>query len=452
MYHTKIQNSNTDPYSYPLNLDNGDLALDDNEAQGDGDGYSVDVGSNDATSPFSTYGESRDRRDDLFTQASSDPQWKGLLPDFNSDDSSGSQTVQKIDGEIEQLKIPEDKKKELKTKLIAFDLHGDGVGSSLDEVQQQVDLYKSHSYAAVSLAEQLNGSSGAGEPVSEDEITSLENLAQKHGVNLESPENPPTQNMLDFLKEASPDLGEKLDAVKQTAQDRQSFYQGELTKANNQNTANTASHDDPDNTDVSAFQHLYDLKYYQDDKSKALVSAMQDATNSLKPLLQAVYSGSGQTVDVVKPESGSGWQLAYNQAKVADQVTIGTTNIDLFNNTTGELQVSTSSDKENIETVAVKYDNDGDHKWMPAGNGYGEEFKKESYHDGGNTSTLGRVGKDALIGAGTGAAVGALIAGAAFGIAPPHHPPQKGAPAGAIVGGAIGAIAGGAIGLIDSIF
>jgi hypothetical protein len=114
--------------------------------------------------------------------------------------------------------------------------------------------------------------------------------------------------MVELLKDLSPELKAKFDAVKTAAADRQTFYQTELTRAKAINEANTASTDDDDNKDVSAHQNLFDIKYSEDKYSKAMVAAMQDATKDFADLYGAAI---GEKVDTVKPEAGTKPRVYY---------------------------------------------------------------------------------------------------------------------------------------------
>ena len=172
-----------------------------------------------------------------------------------------------------------------------------------------------------------------------------------------------SMELMEFLTELNPALKEKFDKVTTAIQDRRSFYEKNTDAANKQNTANSRCTTDGDTTNMASFQALYDLKYGQDEKSKAVVTAMDEAMNEALPMLKALFGEDA--VKITEPEAGDGWHNDYNKYKAAGQISINGSTYDFFNNTTGDLQCSTSPDLDEIAIVRVQFDNEGDGQWYP---------------------------------------------------------------------------------------
>ncbi|HKY62350.1 MAG TPA: hypothetical protein VJR29_02935 [bacterium] len=234
------------------------------------------------------------------------------------------------------------------------DIDVEGMREELNELKTGVDGSNLHSQGVKGLAE-LAG-------MTPEELAAK---AEASGISLDNLSLPPPMELFDFLKEISPELKTKLEAVETAANERAKFYEDNKYAADSINSSNTRSTTDGDNSDTTAWQNLYDLKYHQDDKSKAVMDAMKAVTETLTPLLEALYPG--QDVKPVEVSGYSGWELTHQQYLVADQISIGGTVIDLFSDLDGKISPSTTLTESeiNIEIPSIKYDNEGDGQWKP---------------------------------------------------------------------------------------
>lgn len=219
-----------------------------------------------------------------------------------------------------------------------------------------------------------------------DELTEL---AEQHGLDLDKLPNPPTQEVIEFLMEASPDLAGQFQAVEDGIAARDELIEKTVDACNKQNAANTACTSDNDNMDMSNFQKLYDLKYHQDSQSKDIMNSMQEANGSLVELLKSVYPDDAKGIKLAKTSDGGGWEAMDKNYLSADKISFGGQTLDIFNSTNGKLRVSTSADSESeVDLVTVQYDWDGSGDWEDHGGGplldtYGEGGSVANIYDEG---------------------------------------------------------------------
>ena len=253
------------------------------------------------------------------------------------------------------------------------DLDVEGMKAELTELQTAVDAGNQHPQSVKSLAE-LAG-------LTPEELAAK---AEAKGIDLSNVPVPPTMEIFEFLKEISPELKQKIDAVATAVSERTDFGADALRAANQQIDSNdhgdTSAADDqsPDN-----IQHLLDYNYFQDDKSKAVKEAMKAVSEALQPLLESLYPG--QEVKLVESTGVSGWEKDQQDFLNADKISIGGTVIDLFGATDGMMHSSTTADEPaKIEIPTIKYDGSGDGAWKPAKswfNLYGETDLKTQATD-----------------------------------------------------------------------
>lgn len=251
----------------------------------------------------------------------------------------------------------------------------------LQSGEEGVDAANQHPQSVKSLAE------AAG--MTPEELAAK---AEAKGVDLSNVPVPPTMEIFEFLKEISPELKQKIEAVAAAVSERTKFADDALRAANKQNSDNDSNDTSaPDNTSPDNWQHLLDLNYYQDDKSKAVKEAMLAVSTALKPLLESMYPG--QDVKLVETTGKSGWEKDQQDFLNADKISIGGTVIDLFGAKDGMIHSSTTADQpDKIEYPTILYDGSGTSAWKPAKswfNLYGESELKIQYTDdnemGGNT-------------------------------------------------------------------
>lgn len=215
------------------------------------------------------------------------------------------------------------------------------------------------------------------------------------GLDLENPPNPPSKAFIEKLIELSPELKGLVDQVKTAVNERQASVETNLQSATNQNNANTGSTTDADHFDTLVWQGLYDLKYHQDPKSKAVVDAMNACSDKLASVLQAIY-GDQLKVEKKAAASATGWQATDNAYQVAGVLRIGSSEIDLFDNQSGELFLGAPiSNPPDFEIPGIAYDGAGDGVWDPGGLGvhsYGESLHKSSYDDNDDSWVSGNHG------------------------------------------------------------
>ncbi len=232
----------------------------------------------------------------------------------------------------------------------------DGMKSELEDMRNDLKEKDQFSPGVKSLAD-----------ASELEPEVIEAKAVAKRINLDSP----TMNdeLINFLAEIVPDLKDKIEAVKKAVNDRQKFIDDNLAAAKSQNSSNRRCTSDVDKFDAAMWQNLYDLKYHQDEKSKAVMDAKKEVLDILTPILGGIF----KDVKKVDPESASGWEATNNEYKVADQISIGGTSYDLFSNTDGSLNVSSSPDADADFTIPdIAFDAEGG-----AGEGGGEWYPKD---------------------------------------------------------------------------
>jgi len=239
-------------------------------------------------------------------------------------------------------------------KLAALDV--EGMKGTLTEIDGQVDAANQFSPGIKGLAEAVGG-----------DMTpeKLQALAQSKGISLDNLVPPPSTQLLEFLQELIPDLKDKIAAVATAISDRQNAITTNYNTAKSASDGNKTGDDSADNDvkDMKSWQALYDLKYHQDDKSKAITDAKKAVTDALLPIFQALYPG--QDVKTVDATSAQGFNDTERQYNAADQIVIGGTTVDLFNNSTGALQASTTPDADPafVDIPPVTYDGEGDGAW-----------------------------------------------------------------------------------------
>ncbi|HKX12387.1 MAG TPA: hypothetical protein VJP40_04475, partial [bacterium] len=272
-----------------------------------------------------------------------------------------------VDTMINQIELDEKDP----AKLAEIDI--EGMKAELDEIKSQVDAGNLHSQGVKGLAE-LAG-------MTPEELAAK---AEASGISLDNLSLPPPMELFDFLKEISPELKTKLEAVETAVNERTKFYEDSLHAAESQNGSNNNSTTDSDNTDTTPWQNLYDLKYHQDEKSKAVMDAMKAVTEALTPLLEALYPG--QDVQPVESSGLSGWEKTHADYAIADQISIGGTVIDLFNDADGKIQSSTTLSETNTEVTIpeIACDGEGDGEWNPPPlNIYGDDSQVGNNRYGG---------------------------------------------------------------------
>jgi hypothetical protein len=257
-------------------------------------------------------------------------------------------------------------------KLAEIDV--ESLKADLDEIKGQVDAGNLHSQGVKGLAD-LAG-------MTPEELAAK---AEAAGIDLSNLSLPPPMQLFDFLKEISPELKSKLEAVETAMNERAKFYETNKQAADSQNSSNSRSSTDTDNTDTTPWQNLYNLKYHQDEKSKAVMDAMKSVMDTMSPLLEALYPG--QDVKPVESSGLSGWEKTHADYAIADQISIGGTVIDLFNDVDGKIQpTSTLTETEvAIEIPKIAADGEGDGEWHPPSlQTYGEsQVGNDWYKDGG---------------------------------------------------------------------
>lgn len=239
-------------------------------------------------------------------------------------------------------------------KLAEIDVAG--LKADLDEIKSQVDAGNQHSQGVKSLAE-LAG-------MTPEELAAK---AEAKGINLDNVPVPPTMELFDFLKEISPELKSKIEAVESAVAERAKAIEDGIRNCNTQNNANDMNDtSSPDNQSMANWQALLDLKWHQDPASLKVKDAMKAVTDALLPLLGALYPG--QDVKLVESSGASGWEKINQDFLNADKISIGGTTIDLFGSADGKLHSSTTDDNtiaDEIKIPTILYDGSGDAAWKP---------------------------------------------------------------------------------------
>lgn len=220
-------------------------------------------------------------------------------------------------------------------------------------LKEEIAELSRFSPAAQSLADMLGSSP-----------EEVEAKAEEEGINLQNPPNPPTEAFMEFLMELSPELKAKFEGVEEAVNERQRAIENNLQTAESINDSNNNSTTDTDNSDTSAWQMLFDLKFYQDDKSQTVRSAMNEVVSDLIPIFQALYPDEEVTAPEV--EGVSGWARTQQEYLKAGQISIGDVTIDLFNNIDGKMRVSSTPDESpDFEIPGIDADGEGDGHWTP---------------------------------------------------------------------------------------
>lgn len=300
----------------------------------------------------------------------------------NLSEEEKTQFVGQIDTMINSIELDEKDP----AKLAEIDV--EGLKADLDEIKGQVDAGNQHSQGVKSLAE-LAG-------LTPEELAAK---AEAKGINLDNVPVPPTMELFDFLKEISPELKGKIEAVETAVAERAKAIEDGVRACNNQNNANdTNDTSAADNQSMTSWQNLLDLKWHQDSASTKVRDAMKAVSDALLPLLGALYPG--QDVKLVESSGVSGWEKTNQDFLNADKISIGGTTIDLFGGVDGKLHSSTTDDNmiaNEFEIPTILYDGSGTSSWKPRKSDftfYGDAGKendtiKVSYTDdnemGGNT-------------------------------------------------------------------
>ncbi len=238
----------------------------------------------------------------------------------------------------------------------------EGIRGELGEMKSAAESSNEYSTGVKGLAEAFGM-----------EPDQIKNKAKAKGINLDNVPMPPSLELINFLAELSPELKEKLEAVESAVNERQKSIETNLHTAKATNEANAKSTTDSDNTDIQAWQNLFDLKFFQDEKSQAVVSAKQAVLNELTPIFKALYPG--QEVKAVEANGVSGWEKTQQEFLSTGQISIGGTAVDLFNDTDGTLLASTTPDAPpTFEIPGIAADGEGDGEWNPP--------KLQTYSDG----------------------------------------------------------------------
>ena len=276
----------------------------------------------------------------------------------------------KIDRWLTEIKLAE---KAIKDEE-PHDIDVEGILMELEEMKGQAKELNEYSPGQKGLAE-VTG-------MTPEEIA---NKAKAAGVDMDNLTVPPSQALLDFLLEISPELKEKAKAVEKSTSDRITFYQNELRAANKQNDDNTRSTTDSDNMDVTHWQNLYDLRWMQDEKSKTLTSAMKSFTETIIPILEGLYPGQE-----IKPMENisTGWDKEYKDARNGDVLLIDGQIVDLFDHASGKLHSSGESEHYDVDVEikipTIRYDGSGTGAWKPENswfNLYGNSSFSRHYYD-----------------------------------------------------------------------
>ncbi len=244
-----------------------------------------------------------------------------------------------------------------------------------DEMKDEVTQASAFSPAIQSLSEATD--------LAPEEI---QQAFEAKGLNASHLPNPPTQRVLEVLSSLSDELSNKLQTVKDTTRARRDEIRKQTEAAKAQNASNTACSSDNDNTDLKAFQFLYDAKHHQDQFSKDAASAMRDAVSTLTTLLQAAYPE--QNISAVTGSEGEGFNDIEKDYATAGLISFNGAKIDLFKAEDGSFQASSTIDKDaDVEVVSVKYDWEGSGDWedsagRPSLTLYGEEMQRSKYDTG----------------------------------------------------------------------
>lgn len=302
------------------------------------------------------------------------PAGNGLEGDQGNSGIDSKQLKQDLQKAIDDIKkrknLTDDEKVELRTPLekdlnqidIAkgdlSKLDPNQIQGDIEEAKKNADEQDAYSPALKSLAK-----------ATDLDPEAIKAKAEAAGIDFNKLQNPPSseelKKVLDFLVKNVPSLKDQFKAVEDAINARNQNYEKIHTTAQSISDANHASTTDQDNTDLNSWQQLYNYQFHQDDDSIKVTKAMNEAMGSLEPLLQAIYGE--QSVKQVEVNGVSGWQKQDQEYKVADQISIGGTTFDLFNNTTGKLQTSTTPDQEQILGIpTIWHDGEGDGEWDPS--------------------------------------------------------------------------------------
>ncbi len=238
-------------------------------------------------------------------------------------------------------------------------------------------------------AESKTEASGPAAKIAELSGVDASEIAEKakaKGIDLNKIPKPPTRNFIEFILEINPDLASKFEVAGEKVKARNDDIQPAVDAAKARNSENVKCTSDTDNTDVTVYQKVYDLKYHQDAKSKEAMNAMIDANTGLCDFLNKIDPSYG----AVPPSQASGtdWKAFDDGYKNADKITVGGQSIDMFNNSTGALNVGSSDAEPTVEIVTIKFDWEGsgdweDHGGSPSITKYGSTADIGSVYDNG---------------------------------------------------------------------
>lgn len=249
----------------------------------------------------------------------------------------------------------------------------EAIYGEFEELKAEIEEVSVYSLGAQSLS-QLTGA----------DAEEIDSKAKAHGLDLNKLPNPPTQEVIEFLMEISPALAEKFEAVKTAITARNEEITTYADAANAQNSANAGCSSDNDATDMKNFQRLYDLKYHQDPKSKAVASAMKDANEELIGLLQGLYPDLAGNIKMPDASAQTDWKAADEDYRNADKLIFAGMTFDLFNNSDGGLNFGSPDTETVIEIPSIQYDWEGSGDWedksgKPSCTTYGEDIKISCY-------------------------------------------------------------------------
>jgi len=277
--------------------------------------------------------------------------------DPNAPPGSDKDTVKKqlqdyektIDG---MQNLSESKKSEYKAQIDQW-ISGMDLGSVKPEdvtkqfadLQQTISTASLYSPGAQSLAE-----------ISGKDPADIDAAAKSHGLDLNNLPNPPTKEVLDFLNDIDPALGDKLKAVEDKVSARNKAVSDTEAACNKQNADNTKDTSDVDNLDMTNFQKQYDLKHHKSQEDKDVTSAMTDARDEIKKDLTALYPDS--KIELGKDDGGDDFTSA-------DMLTVDGHTLNLFDYQSGKVNSSpgNKTDATKVNIVTLQVDNEGDGAW-----------------------------------------------------------------------------------------
>lgn len=250
-----------------------------------------------------------------------------------------------------------------------LDIEGESEEGS-PQIQELIDSAQESLVTGTSTAEGAQSLEQYGDP------EEIQEIAEKHGLDLDNMPNPPTKEVFDFLMEINPELASLQQGIADGFTKLGTDRDAALAACNAQNAANTACTSDNDNTDMTNFQKAYDIKAHEDATSKDIASKMKEFSDKVVAMLGAI-----PTYDKVEITASGSTDWAS-----ADKITIGGTQIDLINNSNGGLLVGSADADDTFNIPTIQWDYGGDGNWdnhggVPSVNGHGETVNYNEYDD-----------------------------------------------------------------------